>query len=191
MLDRVPTFLEIDAHGLPFPCKVSLRPNAKKYGYTDAQLNLILNNMHVYVSTRTKNPSNRNHQLVLQPPVKLGFQFAPVMDKDGVRDIFTNKIYIGVYYDLSRRELSKKVGEAEEQAAGKEDNEQGEEGSDEMSHINMVIHASFPKDKEEIKRKKVVMMMKKIQQMEHVGVGGVGVAQPLTLDPGSVGERRI
>jgi len=34
MLDRVPVYLEIDGQNMPYPCKILLRPNFKKYNYS-------------------------------------------------------------------------------------------------------------------------------------------------------------
>jgi len=58
--------------------------------------------MVIYVSTKTKNPSARNH-LKLSPPVKRVFTFAPVADGGsvGVKDTFRGKIYLCVSYDLT------------------------------------------------------------------------------------------
>lgn len=61
MMDRVPVYLEIDASNMPFPCKIIMRPNYKKFGYTDQMMNFISNNMVIYLSTKTKNPSKRNN----------------------------------------------------------------------------------------------------------------------------------
>ena len=59
--------------------------------------------MVIYVSTKTKNPSARNHQLKLSPPVKRVFTFAPVADGGsvGVKDTFRGKKYLCVSYDLT------------------------------------------------------------------------------------------
>ena len=37
MMDRVPVYLEVDALGLPHPCKIVCKPNSKRYGYTEQQ----------------------------------------------------------------------------------------------------------------------------------------------------------
>jgi hypothetical protein len=178
LIDRVPTFLEIDAAQMPFPCKILMRPNYKRYGYSPAVLHLISNNMTVYLSTRTKNPSSRNHQMAILPPTKSVFQFAPLTDKEGLRDVFMNKIYVGVYYDLSSSQTA---------PSDQKDQENKEENDDEMSHINMIMHASFPKDKEELKRKKLEAMMKKIQAGESNAI----VKQEVKIEPGKEGMKKI
>ena len=103
MMDRVPAYLEIEAAGMPFPCKIVLKPNARRYGYSEAVQNLVAQHVVIYVSTKTKNPSARNHQLMLSPPVKRVFTFAPVADGGGggAKDTFRGKIYLCVSYDLT------------------------------------------------------------------------------------------
>jgi len=145
MMDRVPVYLEIDAANLPFPCKILMRPNYKKHGYTSEQMEQIAANTVIYLSTKTKNPSERNSQLVIGPPSRNIFNFAPVTE--GYSG-FQNKIYIGVYYDLSLIEPSTDEGVKEE--------------AEDLSHVSMVMHVSFPKDKEEMKKKRLAAMMKKI-----------------------------
>jgi len=61
MIDRVPIYLEIDAATMPYPCKILLRPNFKKYGYSKQDQDIIGSNMVCYFSTKTKNPSDRNN----------------------------------------------------------------------------------------------------------------------------------
>jgi hypothetical protein len=100
MLDRVPLFLEIDAANMPFPCKIFLRPNFKKHGYSKEDQDLIMGNLEAFLSTKTKNPSNRNNQLTLEAPCKRAFNFAPVSD-GGALSGFSNRIYICLNYDLS------------------------------------------------------------------------------------------
>ena len=156
MMDRVPLYLEIDAVNMPHPCKILLRPNYKRFGYSEEVLKLIAQHTYIYVSTKTKNPSKRNHQLAIGPPGKRVFSFSPIVD-NGPRDMFADKIYLGIYYDLSE-------GESKEEDGSKEDNAglDNKDIGDEMSHIEMIMHVSFPKDKEELKRKKLEAMMKKI-----------------------------
>ena len=36
MMDRVPAYLELEAAGMPYPCKIVLRPNYRRYGYSEA-----------------------------------------------------------------------------------------------------------------------------------------------------------
>ena len=103
MLDRVPVFLEIDAKMLPYPAKIILRPNVKKCGYSEAVQKIIESNMTIHISTQTKNPNNRNNQLAIAPPnIKKVFQFAPLVSnqKSGLKDMFENKIYMSISYDL-------------------------------------------------------------------------------------------
>lgn len=183
LIDRVPVFLEIDAAQMPFPCKILLRPHYKKHGYSPAVLHLISNNLTIYLSTRTKNPSSRNHQMVIKPPARPVFSFSPLTDKEGLRDIFLNKIYVGVYYDLSAPSQS---GGGEQAGAAKNTSEANEE-DDEMSHIHMIVHASFPKDKEELRRKKLEAMMKKIQS----GESSAAVKPEVKLETGKEGEKKI
>jgi proteasome lid subunit RPN8/RPN11 len=77
-MDRVPVFLEIDAANMPHPCKILLRPAARRY--PEAVCNLIQQNMAIYISTKTKNPSERNHQLKIAYPAKNVIMFAPLLD---------------------------------------------------------------------------------------------------------------
>lgn len=90
MMDRVPVYLEIEAAGLPFPCKIVCKPNYNKYGYSEAAQSMISQHMVIYVSNKTKNPSARNHQLKIGPPVKRVFNFSPQSDGGslGQKDIF-------------------------------------------------------------------------------------------------------
>lgn len=157
MMDRVPVFLEIDGANMPFPCKIIMRPNYKKFGYTEQMMNFICNNMVIYVSTKTKNPSRRNNQLMMEPPVKKVINFAPVADGGGVgvgfKDSFQDKIYICINYDI----VSEKEGEE------KNKDDKKAEAEKELSQINMIMHVSFPKDKEEMKKKRMEALMKKIE----------------------------
>ena len=61
MMDRVPVYLEVEAMGLPYPCKIVCKPSSKRYGYTEQQQNIIAEHMVIYISNKTKNPSARNH----------------------------------------------------------------------------------------------------------------------------------
>ena len=54
MMDRVPVYLEIDAAGMPFPCRIIMRPEKNKY--SEGVDKLIAQNMVIYLSTKTKNP---------------------------------------------------------------------------------------------------------------------------------------
>lgn len=93
--------------------------------------------------------------MAIEPPTgKRVFNFAPIID-GGPRDLFQDKVYLGIYYDLSENEAS---NDDKEENAGADNKDLG----DEMSHIEMIMHVSFPKDKEELKRKKLEAMMKKI-----------------------------
>lgn len=182
LIDRVPVFLEIDAAQMPFPCKILLRPHYKKHGYSPGILHLISNNLTIYLSTRTKNPSSRNHQMAIRPPARPVFSFSPLTDKEGLRDVFLNKVYVGVYYDLSSSSHA-----AGDQAGAAKTTTEANEEDDGMSHIQMIVHASFPKDKEELRRKKLEAMMKKIQSGESSAV----VKPEVKLETGKEGEKRI
>lgn len=63
---------------------------------------------------------------------------------EGGKNAFEKKIYIGYYYDLSRASNS----------------EQSE--SSELQHVEMLMYVNFPKDKEELRRKKIEAMLKKL-----------------------------
>ena len=79
MMDRVPVFLEIDAKMIPYPAKIIMKPNVKKYGYSDSVQKIIESNMTIFLSTQTKNPNIRNNQMSMAAPdIKRVFQFAPL-----------------------------------------------------------------------------------------------------------------
>jgi len=164
MMDRVPTYLEIEAAGMPFPCKIVLRPAGRKY--SEAVCNLIAQNMVVYLSTKTKNPGERNHQLKIAPPVKKVFMFAPFGEERGgpsKKDAFQDKIYICIAYDVSERPpLGQDGGEAKDENAGRNDDEKVRNPSmlgDQISHVDMRIHISFPKDKDEMQKRRLHAML--------------------------------
>ena len=99
-MDRVPVFLEIDAKMIPYPAKIIMRPNIKKYGYSETAQKIIESNMTIFCSTQTKNPNIRNNQFMMRPPdVKRVFQFAPLQNTTP-KDTSENKIYIAISYDL-------------------------------------------------------------------------------------------
>ena len=164
MMDRVPTYLEIEAAGMPFPCKIVLRPAPRKY--SDAVANLIAQNMVVYLSTKTKNPGERNHQLKIGPPGKKVFLFAPIAEERGgpsKKDCFQDKIHICIAYDVSDRPpLGQDGGEARDENAGANGAEKAGKPSalaDQLSHVDMRIHISFPKDKDEIQKRRLHAML--------------------------------
>ena len=148
MMDRVPVFLEIDAKMIPYPAKIIMRPNIKKYGYSETAQKIIESNMTIFCSTQTKNPNIRNNQFMMRPPdVKRVFQFAPLQNTTP-KDTFENKIYIAISYDL--------------QEAGVD--------TEDIQQIHMQICVSFPKDKEEMEKQRMAAMFKKLG-------GGGGVMQ--------------
>ena len=68
VMDRVPVYLELESKNMPTPCQIRLFPiiSAKQLAPSGpgSALNLaqiITNNVVVYISTETKNPSERNH----------------------------------------------------------------------------------------------------------------------------------
>jgi hypothetical protein len=69
IMDRVPVFLEVEAAQMPFPLKVFIRPN-KRFGYSESVVTLIKNSVSIFISNKTKCPSNRSHQLAISSPMK-------------------------------------------------------------------------------------------------------------------------
>ena len=41
MMDRVPVYLEIEAATMPYPCKIVLKPNSRRYGYSEVVQHLV------------------------------------------------------------------------------------------------------------------------------------------------------
>ena len=68
MMDRVPVYLEIDAGHMPHPCKIVIKPQARRYPVEICEV--VANHMMIYVSTKTKNPCERNHQYKVGMPAK-------------------------------------------------------------------------------------------------------------------------
>lgn len=115
MMDRVPVYLEVAATGMPHPAKITIRADPKRNnGLPLETLNqIVARNVHIFVSTQTKNPSQRSNQLSLQPPLPRVFSFAPIggnMPAPGQegstvgKDQF-DRIYICVQYDMSNAAL--------------------------------------------------------------------------------------
>ena len=155
MMDRVPVYLEIDAAGMPHPCKIIMRPAARRY--SDAVCNLVQQNMAIYLSTKTKNPCERNHQLKIAHPAKKVIVFAPGPEEKATgakKDVFQDKVYIGIAYDISGGgEQGDKDKERTDEHGCRTDEGDGRNGgvtNDQISQVNMRIHVAFPKDKEEI-----------------------------------------
>lgn len=105
VMDRIPIYLEIDAALMPFPCKVLIRPNYRKFGYSEKMVELVMQHLVVYASTTTKNPSARKNQMTVEGLGCKSFYFAPYQDAApiGFKDKFQDKVYLCVSYDLSHR----------------------------------------------------------------------------------------
>ena len=71
MMDRVPVYLEVNATGMPHPAKITIRadPTRNDGLPTDTRNQIVAQNVSIFVSTQTKNPSQRNNQLTLRPPL--------------------------------------------------------------------------------------------------------------------------
>lgn len=91
-----------------------------------------------------------------------------------------NKVYIGVFYDLSSNQTPDSKDDDN-------DDDKKDNTEEELSHISMIMHVSFPKDKEELKRKKLEAMMKKIASGESNAV----VRQEVKLESGKEGMKKI
>lgn len=68
VMDRVPVYLELESKNMPAPCQIRLFPviSARQLapsgpGSAQNLAQTITSNMVVYLSTETKNPSERNH----------------------------------------------------------------------------------------------------------------------------------
>ena len=103
VMDRIPIYLELDAAYMPFPCKISMRPNRRKFGYSDKMVELVMQHLVVYASTTTKNPSARKNQMAVEGQACKSFYFAPYQEAApiGFKDKFQDKVYLCVSYDLS------------------------------------------------------------------------------------------
>lgn len=79
-------------------------------------------------------------------PAKKSFEFQPPSEQ-GKRDIFQDKIFITIIYEIT---------------ASAEGSDIAPHILEEIAQIQMLILASFPKDKEEMQKKKMALMLKKL-----------------------------
>ena len=86
---------------MPHPCKIAIKPQARRY--SEEVCDLVAQNMMIYISTKTKNPCERNHQYKVGKPAKSLIIFQPMPEPGERKDLFYDKIYISIVYDLSAK----------------------------------------------------------------------------------------